>query len=87
MLRTHRMGRHVRAPGYPETGTEGEIASPGAHLGSLFWLSDSHCGQEPWLQNQAMAVGAAPTSPGDSRGQGPHKETSRSPHLLWGRGQ
>ena len=41
------------APCYPETGTEGEIASPGAHLGCL---SGSHCGQEPWLQSQPMAV-------------------------------
>lgn len=41
------------APCYLETGTEGEIASPGACLGCL---SGSHCGQEPWLQNQPMAV-------------------------------
>ena len=63
-----------------------ENCLPGAHLGPLFCLSDSHCGQEPWLQNQAVAMGAAPISPGDSSGHGTSTVRLLGPHTRCGDG-
>ena len=45
-----------------------KLSSPAAHLGPPLCLGDSLCGQRPWPESQAVAVGAASASPDMAEG-------------------